>query len=190
MAGYKRYSMSNGAVDAYRNGEMPMSKWSKAEIMNAIGDKADLCKKLTLSELRSLFLTESSWHHTSLMYNKTYFYSIDEDVVMDLTEEQVTNIIESREKTERKVVNKIVPTYIIAIVIYSEWEGTRKHPRKVYYNTVVKFMSTDKMIDVDNSNKRKSSLTIVFQIEQKTKFASKERLLKKYKLEESRNGAK
>jgi len=34
MAGYKGYSMSNNAVDAYNNGEKPKSKWTKEEIVS------------------------------------------------------------------------------------------------------------------------------------------------------------
>lgn len=33
MAGYYGYSMSNNAVEAYENGEMPISKWTKKEIV-------------------------------------------------------------------------------------------------------------------------------------------------------------
>lgn len=29
MAGYHNYSMSNNAVDAYQDGLMPISKWTK-----------------------------------------------------------------------------------------------------------------------------------------------------------------
>jgi len=29
MSGYDGYSMSNNAVDAYENGEKPISKWTK-----------------------------------------------------------------------------------------------------------------------------------------------------------------
>ena len=36
MAGYFGYSMSNNAVDAYGNGEMPISKWSKKAIMEEV----------------------------------------------------------------------------------------------------------------------------------------------------------
>jgi hypothetical protein len=35
MAGYDNFSMSNNARDAYRSGEMPMSKWTKQDILRA-----------------------------------------------------------------------------------------------------------------------------------------------------------
>ena len=85
MSGYCGYSMSNNAVSAYRCGEMPLSKWLKSDLIDAIEDviedKADIAKfkKLTVKQLKEYFLYESSWHHTSKMYNKTSFYSIDED---------------------------------------------------------------------------------------------------------------
>lgn len=85
MSGYCGFSMSNNAVDVYRCGEMPLSKWLKTDLINAIEDviedKADIAKfkKLTVKQLKEYFLYESSWHHTSKMYNETSFYSIDED---------------------------------------------------------------------------------------------------------------
>lgn len=36
MAGYCGYSMSNNAVDAYNNGEKPISKWKKQDILSGI----------------------------------------------------------------------------------------------------------------------------------------------------------
>lgn len=36
MAGYYGYSMSNNAVEAYKSGEKPYSKWKKADIIQAI----------------------------------------------------------------------------------------------------------------------------------------------------------
>lgn len=84
MSGYCGYSMSNNAIDAYLCGEMPLSKWLKADLIDAIEDvledKANIVKfkKLTVKQLKKHFLTRTSWHHTSKMYNETDFYSIDE----------------------------------------------------------------------------------------------------------------
>lgn len=36
MSGYCGYSMSNNAVEAYRSGEKPKSKWTKREIIEEI----------------------------------------------------------------------------------------------------------------------------------------------------------
>ena len=36
MAGYNGYSMSNNAVSAYDNGEKPLSKWRKSDILEEI----------------------------------------------------------------------------------------------------------------------------------------------------------
>lgn len=36
MAGYFNYSMSNNAVSAYEDGEKPLSRWSKKDIMAEI----------------------------------------------------------------------------------------------------------------------------------------------------------
>ena len=38
MAGYAGYSMSNNAVDAYNEGEMPLSKWTKKKFLELLPD--------------------------------------------------------------------------------------------------------------------------------------------------------
>ena len=47
MAGYCGYSMSNNAVDAYNDGEKPLSKWTKRAIIEAIEEAVE-CEDLQL----------------------------------------------------------------------------------------------------------------------------------------------
>ena len=79
--GYDGYSMSNNARAAYAEGEQPLSKWGKKEILDAVSEiNPDIdFSRLTLETLKDRFLTQSSWHHTSIFYNTTGFYSIDEE---------------------------------------------------------------------------------------------------------------
>ncbi len=48
MAGYKKYSMSNNAVDAYDRGLKPLSKWTKEAIICTI--KQSMPKKKASSK--------------------------------------------------------------------------------------------------------------------------------------------
>ena len=79
MAGYDGYSMSNNARYAYENGEKPLSKWAKKDIIEVVGqdviNRNPQLKALKLKELRALFLTQTAWHHTSKFYNETNFYA-------------------------------------------------------------------------------------------------------------------
>lgn len=79
MAGYDGYSMSNNARYAYGNGEKPLSKWTKKDIIAIVGqdviDRNPQLKALKLKELRAIFLTQDGWHHTSKFYNETNFYA-------------------------------------------------------------------------------------------------------------------
>lgn len=96
--GYHGWSMSNRAVEAYDNDEMPKSKWTKARMLDEIarymednwltlGADADAyVAKLTKDELFSRFFRCSSWHHTSKYFNATDFYSLDEDAVEEFVE--------------------------------------------------------------------------------------------------------
>lgn len=119
MAGYHGYSMSNNAVDAYENGEMPLSKWSKKAIIERIeeaineGDieiqfSLDELKKLPLKALREFCLIYTSWHHTSKFYNKTDFYSLDVSYLKRLTNETIKKLISAYKKGE--AVDKISET--------------------------------------------------------------------------------
>ena len=109
MAGYKGYSMSNNAVIAYENGEKPLSKWSKAEIIEIINKKMnsgeltvkcniEKLKKVPLKVLRELCLIYTSWHHTSSHYNMTNFYSIDISGIEKLTDEMIDKAVSRYQK--------------------------------------------------------------------------------------------
>lgn len=129
MAGYYGYSMSNNAVMAYYNGEKPLSKWTKTELVRAIREEnfpdMDTVKKMTVSELRRVFLRRSSWHHTGKLYNVTDFYSVNVDGV---TVDQLREIIADREPATKPE----KPKPVKAFVRFGEWEGSRRHMRLVY----------------------------------------------------------
>ena len=137
MAGYNGFSMSNNAVAAYESGEKPLSKWTKTDILEGI-EKAireeeltlncsmEKLKKLNVKLLKEICLTCSSWHHTSNHYNKTEFYSLDDDEIAELTDEKIENIL-SEYKSEKPV----EPTEERWQCAFLEWSGTRKHPKIV-----------------------------------------------------------
>lgn len=133
MSGYCGYSMSNNAVSAYRCGEKPLSKWLKADLIDSIEDvienKADISKfkKLTVKQLKEYFLYESSWHHTSKMYNETSFYSIDEDNIDRFLAGELVITNEKVKVSEQKEMIEIE---------YPVWGGTKKHPKIVGYETM------------------------------------------------------
>lgn len=92
MAGYKGYSMSNNAADAYNRGEMPISKWTKKAIVESIlqlqedgditaGIDLEKVKKTSVKDLKEKVLRKTAWHHTSKNYNRTDFYEVDADLV-------------------------------------------------------------------------------------------------------------
>lgn len=107
MAGYNGHRMSNNAVAAYAGGEMPISKWTKAAIMEQISgyieeeSKVEMLEKLTAKELKDAFLRRSSWHHTSLFYNCTDFYALNMEAVEAITKEDVERIISDRKRVKR-----------------------------------------------------------------------------------------
>lgn len=96
-SGYVGWSMSQRAADAYEDGEMPKSKWTKAAMIAAI---KDFCaetqedsyhpvtydksiEKLKKDEIFKCFFELKSWHHTSKYFNETDFYGVNEDAVRE-----------------------------------------------------------------------------------------------------------
>lgn len=154
---YLNYSMSVRAAQAYDMGEKPKSKWTKKEILEVLESEnidTSVLKKLKSDELKNLCLKYSSWHHTSSRYNRTEFYMVE---CKDYDEKTIENIISNRtvkaEKAKSKEIN--------ALIKYSIWQGTRKHPKKIEIEEVVTFMSDDKMVKTENGNKQLSKIEII-----------------------------
>jgi len=127
MAGYSGYSMSNNAVSAYESGERPMSKWTKQDIIDEIlkvNPNLDepLLRKVKVSTLKVRALRRTSWHHTSSRFNRTDFYSIDDEVVNWTNEDIKEMAAIKEEKKEEPKEQKAVCEYLV-------WTGTRKHPK-------------------------------------------------------------
>ena len=138
MAGYNGYSMSNNAVDAYESGEKPMSKWTKTEMLKAIpAEYRDSFKGFKAAILKNVLLRESSWHHTSSHYNRTYFYAvveIDEDNAAALiarceSQSAAALIARCESQSAAAPVKKEEPKKSIHRVKYLVWGGTRKRPK-------------------------------------------------------------
>lgn len=130
QSGYIGSSRSVRALEAYEAGEMPASKWTKAAILEAIGEaygkaRAEKAQKVGLADLRASFLERSSWHHTGKYANKTYFYSLADRSACEA--DQLINqlIAEKKEgKKEEKKENKysyLVLTREKNISIYRKW---------------------------------------------------------------------
>lgn len=131
MAGYYGWSMSNNAVTAYDDGEKPLSKWTRADILDAIEEQGitlkcsvEKLRKIPVKVLRKACLTYSSWHHTSSHYNKTYFYSLDVGKVTNLTDERIDKLHSDYKKEE-----KDKPSEEKWECAFLEWSGTRNHPK-------------------------------------------------------------
>lgn len=132
-SGYSGYSMSNRAVDAYEDGEMPLSKWTKKMIISEVVEHEHFTeeelKKYHKNVLAEYFLFESSWHHTSSYCNKTYFYSIDEYIAKEGSIEELEEINKryTLERKPKKEIKKLEARK--AHITYLEWGGTRAHPK-------------------------------------------------------------
>lgn len=99
--GYLGSSMSVRATEAYEQGEMPISRWTKTAIIHAVKDYCfdfDLAydpdiEKKTKAELAKEFLEYKSWHHSSRTAREVEFFGLNEDAVCrsfeQMSEEQI-----------------------------------------------------------------------------------------------------
>lgn len=133
MAGYNGFSMSNNAVTAYEDGEKPLSKWTKADILSAIEEQEielkcsiEKLEKLPVKVLKRVGLSYSSWHHTSNHYNRTDFYSLDVDRIQDLTDEKIDKLILNYKENKKAETKPLEEKWECAFL---EWSGTRNHPK-------------------------------------------------------------
>ena len=119
-SGYGGWSMSKRAETAYDNGYKPISKWTKAAIIEAVYEYADYelldypseyaeaAKKLTLRELKDCFIEYKEWHHTSKFCNATDFYGLNEYIFEDYSLEDFKRAAElkSWEKMRAEKIEK------------------------------------------------------------------------------------
>lgn len=99
--GYLGSSMSVRAAEAYEQGEMPISRWTKTAIIQAVKDYCfdfDLAydpdiENNTKAELVKEFLEYKSWHHSSRTAREVEFFGLNEDAVCrsfePMSEEQI-----------------------------------------------------------------------------------------------------
>lgn len=136
-SGYHGYSMSKRAVEAYQNGEMPLSKWNKKELLSRIekfGVDINTLSKFSKEALQDCFLYNSSWHHTSNMFNRTNFYTINDytiQVFLDYPEEILKSLQYFDNHRTVKSKKKESETFVIVKIRYGIWEGSRRHPKLV-----------------------------------------------------------
>lgn len=176
--GYVGNRMSERAYLAHCSGEKTWSEWRKDDFIELFNEELrQLARKLTLRELKRELLFCTGWHHTGKFYNVTKFYEVCDEYLQELTAKKIEEIIANRPKKEKK--QNIKPLFVTAKIKYVDWVGRfARHKKPVQYIEIVQFMSTDKIISVDNGYKKKriSSIEILEKIEQKTKFADKKRL--------------
>lgn len=140
-SGYIGSSMSVRAAEAYDHGEKPMSHWTKDEILCVLEDEYELeydFSKIARDTLADFFLTQTSWHHTGKFYNKTVFYSFDEDRASNFTQEDYENLLEWNEKRKetqraeraKKKAERAAQKPRFVYVRYVEYYWTRNYHHK------------------------------------------------------------
>lgn len=107
-SGYSGYSQSNSAIASKEQGSMPMSHWTKEEILGYLEDNdqlkpyIDVFKKMSLKKLKDTTLHYDGWHHTGKFYNQTDFYSINSprEIIQSMINDKKNYIFDNGLKKE------------------------------------------------------------------------------------------
>lgn len=147
MAGYFNYSMSNNAIAAYRDGEKPISKWTKKLLIENVNRvletlpepphfKITTLNRCNVDTLRNLLLVETSWHHTGKMYNRTVFYSFQDECIPYITENLLLEKLEEQqeEMAEKKAELEAEPEYYECKFL--EWTGKGRYMKAKEYTEI------------------------------------------------------
>lgn len=114
-SGYIGHSMSRRAAEAYEDGEMPKSKWTKKAMVAAIQSYCDefdmlfdpdVLKGMRKDEVFERFFHKSSWHHTSKFFNETDFYKLDEDAVSGSFRPMTDTDVAERDAARRQAIEE------------------------------------------------------------------------------------
>lgn len=138
--GYVGFSMSVRANEAYESAEMPRSKWTKKEMLDQLEEqncqRSGEFKKFSAEALRHVLLESAGWHHTSKHFNKTNFYrmiEVEEHEIDGLISK--LKIVEQNMKEDRAEARSVKEDKESLDgrwkAEWDEWEGTRKHPKRV-----------------------------------------------------------
>lgn len=143
QSGYVGCKMSERAQEAYDNGERPMSKWNKWDILSELeydlDDEAIVkLSKYSVQALKNVCLEWTSWHHTGSYANETDFYKVIDgrdanlnQMFMDLdAEEKELKEFRKRQREEKRLLES---TEEKCYFEYGVWTGTKKHPKLYYY---------------------------------------------------------
>ena len=114
-SGYIGHSMSRRAAEAYEDGEMPKSKWTRKAMVTAIQSHCDesdmlfdpdVLKGMRKDDMFERFFYNSSWHHTSKFFNETDFYKLDEDAVCGLFRPMTDAEVAERDAMRRQAIEE------------------------------------------------------------------------------------
>ena len=159
--------MSYRAHQAYENGEKPLSKRKKEEILDLLSQESELdFSDMTLPMLKEFFLIKSGWHHTGKFYNKTAFYRFEFDP-KSWDQEQIDYCV-ALKKGEKK--QKKENNYITTENRNKYWTGSRKNQIYNREYEIVRFRSLDGKVKTKNGNKLLSKITILNEIERTDRF--------------------
>ena len=199
-SGYVGESMSRRAAAAYENGEKPLSKWTKGDIIARIAEKAEEdgeeipngyianLKKVSLENLKIFFLKETSCHHTGKFYNETKFYDVILEMNLLPDVEKLIFLTNEEEEEKKKEKEAKKARYCIVTYFWTENRGSRNYP-KIYecsqnFLAIVKG-ETAELIETYN-HKKVRNFKILHEFQGKQRKNAKEKKMIKDSYQEER----
>lgn len=141
MAGYCGYSKSNNAICAEQSNKFPLSKWTKAKIIEVLhenqinSDFINAISKCSFDFLKTRILKCYEWHHTGSYFNCTDYYEVDL-IDYDEPKQILTEYAQfKQEKVQAKEQKKEQQREFYKCKFLT-WSGSRKHPKATEHEEI------------------------------------------------------
>lgn len=141
MSGYCGFSKSNNAICAENDNKFPLSRWTKAKIIEVLrenqinADFIDAISKCSLEFLKTSILKCYEWHHTGSYFNCTDYYEVDL-IDYDEPKQILAEYAQFKQKKLQAKEQKKEQKREFYKCKFLTWSGSRKHPKATEHEEI------------------------------------------------------
>lgn len=141
MSGYCGFSKSNNAICAENDNKLPLSRWTKAKIIEVLRENQinanfiDAISKCSLEFLKTSILKCYEWHHTGSYFNCTDYYEVDL-IDYDEPKQILAEYAQFKQKKVQAKEQKKEQKREFYKCKFLTWSGSRKHPKATEHEEI------------------------------------------------------
>ena len=141
MSGYCGFSKSNNAICAENDNKFPLSRWTKAKIIEVLrenqinADFINAISKCSFEFLKTRILKCYEWHHTGSYFNCTDYYEVDL-IDYDEPKQILAEYAQFKQKKVQAKEQKKEQKREFYKCKFLTWSGSRKHPKATEHEEI------------------------------------------------------